>query len=167
MEVGAASHSPSYSKNPYPRFQSGPKSCHSATRKSVTRTYQAESFDSGTGTKTCMTLPKGNLLKLFKRRSSRQSEELSEEHSSEAEELAQLLRTSLETSDELRKRLAMINSYYENVVKEMQQSLEANNEDRQKMEAELGNEIASLKLAMKNEAIAKRFKQKAVKHHQK
>ena len=167
VEVGAASHSPSYSKNPYPRFQSGPKSCHSATRKSVARKYQAESFDSGTGTKTCMTLPKGNLLKLFKRRGSRQSEELSEEHSSEAEELAQLLRTSLETSDELRKRLAMINSYYENVVKEMQQSLEANNEDRQKMEAELGNEIASLKLAMKNEAIAKRFKQKAVKHHQK
>lgn len=58
----------------------------------------------------------------------------------QADELQRLLRTSLKTADELRKRLAMLNRYYEDLVRRL-------NTDQQNMERDLVEQICAIELS--------------------
>ncbi len=53
----------------------------------------------------------------------------------------------MKTSEELRKRLAMISRYYENLVRRLQDTMVELRSDRANMEKDLVNQISSIKKA--------------------
>ena len=61
-----------------------------------------------------------------------------------ARELGQLFLTSLDTNDELRKRIAMLSAYYENVVERMQRNLNEAHTERQRIATDLAKQIYSM-----------------------
>lgn len=61
-----------------------------------------------------------------------------------ARELGQLFLTSLDTNDELRKRIAMLTAYYENVTERMQRNLNEAHTERQRIATDLAKQIYSM-----------------------
>jgi flagellar biosynthesis chaperone FliJ len=60
------------------------------------------------------------------------------------DKLDQRLQSSISTSEELRRRLAMLSCYYENLVKKLQEEVAEERVDRQKLESDLTRQIAEL-----------------------
>ena len=85
-------------------------------------------------TKSCLFAPRGIFRK--KRRSDCRDENI--------RELGRLLRTSLDTNEELRRRIAMLSAYYENVVERMQDNLNEAHTERQRVATDLAKQIVEM-----------------------
>ncbi|KAL7559489.1 hypothetical protein ACA910_010305 [Epithemia clementina (nom. ined.)] len=166
-DLSLASHSTSTRS----RFRRGPNQDDASAdtnRRSRAKTTRSRSkrtestvppSDAETGSKTCLPVP--NPLRHRRSKKTHAVESRNGAHSEKedsstfpsykmhADELTHLLRSSLETSDELRKRLAMISTYYENVVQELQSSMKSTDAQRAKIERELLHQIAVLERAQK------------------
>jgi hypothetical protein len=70
------------------------------------------------------------------------------------QDMSQRMKSSIETSERLRSRLAMVSRYYENVLKQLQESLAKAKAERSRMEADLVDQITSMDMA-KREAVHK------------
>ena len=84
--------------------------------------------------KTCLFVPRSLFRK--KRRPECRDEN--------ARELGRLFLTSLDTNDELRKRIAMLSAYYENVVERMQRNLNEAHTERQRIATDLAKQIYAM-----------------------
>jgi hypothetical protein len=80
----------------------------------------------------------------------------------QVDEMNERLLASMKASEELRKRLAMISRYYENLVRRLQENMVELKSDRARMETDLVNQIASIDLAsqMAIEALETELKKK-------
>lgn len=65
----------------------------------------------------------------------------------QVDEMNERLLASMKASEELRKRLAMISRYYENLVRRLQDNMAELKSDRARMETDLANQISSIDLA--------------------
>lgn len=77
-------------------------------------------------------------------------------------ELGRLLRTSMDTNEELRKRIAMLSAYYENVVERMQKNLNEAHTERQRIATDLAKQIVEMdaKNRRHSEDLERRLRQK-------
>ena len=162
----------------FPEDHSAAAPNHRPPRAKVTRSRSSKknqsrdglTFDDS-GNKTCLPVPKpSRLLRPLRKKNSGSNYPGKEEDASSkdlssigsckvrTDELTNLLRTSLETSEELRKRLAMVSTYYENVVEELQSNLRTNNAERGKVERNLLHQIAALKRARRNTIEESKFR---------
>jgi predicted nucleic acid-binding Zn-ribbon protein len=80
----------------------------------------------------------------------------------QVDEMNERLLASMKASEELRKRLAMISRYYENLVRRLQDNMVELKSDRVRMETDLVNQISSIDLAsqMAIEALETELKKK-------
>eukprot|EP00977_Amphora_coffeiformis_P010520 scaffold2476_cov193-Amphora_coffeaeformis.AAC.15 len=103
-------------------------------------------------TKSCIFAPRALFRK--KRRSDCRDENI--------RELGRLLRTSLDTNEELRKRIAMLSAYYENVVERMQNNLNEAHSERQRVATDLAKQIVEMDKKHRHQAedLERRLRQK-------
>jgi len=100
---------------------------------------------SGQRVRAWVSLPRNASSRKSKHENSKSEVEMSEiSLEAHVERLSQRLQASMETSEELRKRLAMISSYYETLVRRLQVRAVEIEADRTKMETDLCNQINSI-----------------------